>query len=303
MNNSIIHSQLRSFHAVAREGGFTAAAKSIHVGQPTISIQIKALEDMYGVSLFHRQGRSVQLSDCGLSLYKISQKIFKLEDEACELLKSHNGLLTGVLKVGAVSPYHATPILARFNKKHPGIKLSVSLGNSMNMVDCLLDYSVDVAVLAHIAENPAIHACPYSRHPVVVFVNKSHAFAGRKQIKLRELQGQRFVCREQGSTTRLVFERALEQAGITIDTVLEMGSREAVWSAVEQGMGIGVISVIEFVPHPNLYAVGISDADIYTTAHVTCLEDRKDAKIIKTFFEIAESIKQNYRTTSLNSIR
>jgi aminoethylphosphonate catabolism LysR family transcriptional regulator len=287
----MIHSQLRSFHAVASEGSFTAAAKAINVGQPTISIQIKALEERFGVSLFHRQGRSVQLSECGLSLFKISQKIFKLEDEASDLLKSHNGLLIGALKVGAVSPYHATPMLAHFSKAHPGIKLSVSLGNSMKMVGWLLDYSVDIAVLAHIADNPAIYVHPYSRHSVIVFVNRSHPFARRKRIKMKELQNQRFIHREQGSTTRLVFERALEQHGVAIDPVLVMGSREAVWSAVEQGLGIGVVSKIEFVPHPNLHPVEISDAEIYTTAHVACLQDRKDAKIIKTFFEIAESIK------------
>ena len=286
----MIRAQLRSFHAVAREGGFTAASHAINVGQPTISTQIKALEDRYGVALFHRRGRKVQLSECGLSLFKITQRIFKLEDEAQELLNSHGGLVTGALRVGAVGPYHATAMLARFNQNHPGINLSVTLGNSMEMVDLLLDYSVDVAVLAHIAEDPTIHACPLSRHSVVVIVNKSHPFAGRKHIKLTELHGRRFVHRESGSTTRLAFENALKQSGVVIDTVIEMGSREAVWLAVAQGIGLGVVSDIEFNPHPNLETVEISDAEIYTTAHVACLDDRKDSKIIKAFFEIAQAI-------------
>ncbi len=289
----MIRSQLRSFHAVAREGGFTAAARAINVGQPTVSTQVKALEDRYGVSLFHRRGHKVQLSDCGFSLFRITQRIFRLEDEAHELLNSYGGLMTGTLKVGAVGPYHATAMLARFNQNYPGIKLSVTLGNSMEMVDRLLDYSVDVAVLAHTAEDPAIHAHPFSRHPVVVIVNKSHPFAGRKHIKLAELHGQCFVHRETGSTTRLAFENALEQSGVVIDTVIEMGSREAVWLAVAQGIGLGVVSDIEFNPHPNLETVKVSDAKIYTTAHVACLEDRKDSKMIKTFFEIARNIKQN----------
>ena len=296
----MIRSQLRSFHAVANEGGFTAAARAINVGQPTISTQIKALEECYGVSLFHRRGHRVQLSDCGFSLFKITQRIFKLEDEAHELLNSYGGLVTGSLKVGAVGPYHATAMLARFNQTHPGIKLSATLGNSMEMVDRLLDYSVDVAVLAHTAEDPAIYARPISRHPVVVMVNKSHPFAGRKQIKLVELRDQCFVHREIGSTTRLAFENALKQRGVVIDTVLEMGSREAVWLAVAQGIGIGVVSDIEFNPHPNLETIKVSDAKIYTTAHVACLADRKDSKIIKAFFEIARNIKQHHKTAVTN---
>ena len=289
----MIRSQLRSFHAVASAGSFTAAARATNVGQPTISTQVKALEERYGVSLFHRQGHKIQLSDCGLSLFKITQKIFQLEDEGQELLNSYAGLVTGALKVGAVGPYHVTAMLSRFNQNYPGIKLSVTLGNSIEMVDRLLNYSVDVAVLAHTAEDPAIHADPFSRHPVVVIVNKSHPFARRKQIKLAELHGQCFVLRETGSTTRLAFENSLQQSGVVIDTVIEMGSREAVWLAVAQGMGLGVVSDIEFNPHPDLKAVKVSDAEIYTTAHVACLEDRKDSKIIKTFFEIAQIIKQD----------
>lgn len=290
----MLHSQLRSFHAVATEGGFTAAAKSINVGQPTISTQIKSLEDAYGVTLFHRQGHKVVLSDCGKELLKISQRIFSREDEARELLVNYNGLRTGLLRVGAVGPYHATPMLAKFHRDFPGVSLSVTLGNSMEMMEHLLNYSVDVAVLAHVAENPAIHAIPFSRHPVVVFVNKAHPFAARKEISIKDLRGQRFVQREKGSTTRLAFENAMKNADIEYETVVEIGSREAVWSAVEQGLGIGVVSEIEFTAHENLTAVKISNAEIYTTAHVACLADRSDAKIIRTFFDIAEAIRLQF---------
>jgi aminoethylphosphonate catabolism LysR family transcriptional regulator len=294
----MLHSQLRSFHAVAKEGGFTAASRAIHVGQSTISTQIKALEDRYGVTLFHRQGRKIQISDCGMALFKISQRILKLEEEARDLLNNYGGILTGDLRVGAVGPYHATGILAMFNKKHPGINLTVKLGNSMEMVDLLMSYSVDVAVLAHTEDNPAIYARPFSRHPVVVFVNTSHPFAKRQQVRLAELQGQRFVHREMGSTTRLAFEEALSKARVTVDPVMEVGSRESVWLAVERGIGIGVVSDVEFNPHPNLRTVEISDAEIYTTAHITCLADRVESKIIKTFFEIAESIPDLQRVSN-----
>lgn len=299
----MLHSQLRSFHAVATEGGFTAASKAINVGQPTISTQIKALEDLYEVTLFHRRGHKVQLSDCGQALFRVSQRILNLEEEARDLLNNYGGILTGNLKVGAVGPYHATEMLGRFNELHPGIKLSVSLGNSMEMVEQLLDYSVDIAVLAHTEDNPVLYARPFSRHPVVVFVNVSHPFARKPSIRLEELQGQRFLHREIGSTTRLAFEEALKHSAITVDTVMEMGSREAVWLAVEKGIGIGVVSEIEFNPHPNLRTLEISDAEIYTTTHVTCLSDRKDSKIIKIFFEIAETLKQAHRCQQISNAR
>jgi len=294
----MLYSQLRSFHAVAKEGGFTAASRAIHIGQSTISTQIKALEKTYGVTLFHRPGRKVQISDCGEALFKISQRILQLEEEARDLLNNYGGILTGDLRVGAVGPYHATDMLAKFNQKHPGINLTVKLGNSMEMVDLLMSYSVDVAVLAHTEDNPAIYARPFSRHPVIVFVNTSHPFAKRRHIRLEELQGQRFVYREAGSTTRRAFEKALKSAGVNVDPVMEVGSRESVWLAVERGIGIGVVSDVEFNPHPNLRTLKISDAEIFTTAHITCLSDRVESKLVKTFFQIAESIPESQRVSS-----
>ena len=78
---------------------------------------------------------------------------------------------------------------------------------------------------------------------------------------------------------------------------MEVGSRESVWLAVERGIGIGVVSDVEFNPHPNLRTVRISDAEIFTTAHITCLAERVDSRLIKTFFEIAESIPELQRAS------
>jgi hypothetical protein len=73
---------------------------------------------------------------------------------------------------------------------------------------------------------------------------------------------------------------------------MEIGSREAVWLAVEKGVGVGVVSDIEFVPHPNLRPIAIENADIYTYAHVVCLAERRESRIIRAFLRIAETLKE-----------
>ena len=161
----------------------------------------------------------------------------------------------------------------------------------MEMVGRILDYSVDVAILAHVEDDPRIYAMPYSRHPVVVFVHKSHRFAKRRRIRLGELEGEPMVLREVGSTTRLAFETAIREAGVTIKPVMVIGSREAVWLAVARGIGIGVVSNIEYIPHPDLHRVEVADADIYTTAHVNCLAERRESRLISAFFDMAEELK------------
>lgn len=287
----MLFTQIRAFHGVAAEGGFTAASKVLNVGQSTLTSHVKKLEDYFDVELFHPRGRGVVLTEVGRELFQLTSKIMKMEGEAINLLQAFGGFNTGVLHVGAVGPYHATEMLSAFSELYPGIKLSVTIGNSREMVDLLLDYSVDVAVLAHVEDDPRIYAMPYSRHPVNLFVNKSHPFAKRRQIRLGELEGQRMVLREKGSTTRLAFEDTLARANISVFTVMEIGSREAVWLAVARGIGIGVVSDIEFIPHADIRMIEISDAEIFTTAHVNCLNERKESRLVSAFFRVAREVK------------
>jgi len=295
----MIYTQLRSFHAVATAGGFTAASRILNVGQPAITIQVKALEEYYEVKLFHRRGRRVELTEAGHELLAITRRIMTRQEEAEDLLNAYGGFHVGHLKVGAVGPYHATEMLSAFNEKYPKITLTVRIGNSREVADRLIDYSADVAVLAHIEDDPRIRVTPYSRHPVVAFVNMDHPWAKRTSISIEELEGQRMVLREVGSTTRRAFEMAIEGSNVHIDPVMEIGSREAVWMAVQRGIGIGVVSEIEFIPHPNLRMLEISGADIFTHAHVACLEERNDTHLIRAFLKVVDEL---VRVRSLSDV-
>ena len=285
----MIYTQLRSFHAVAREGGFTAASRVLNISQPTLTTQVKSLEKYFGVTLFHRRGRKIELTGTGQELFKLSRRIMSLEADAQDLLNAHGGFHAGRLKVGAVGPYHATEMLGAFSVQYPDIKVSVAVGNSKVTVERLLDYAVDVAVLAHTEDDPRVFAIPYSKHPVVIFVHKDHPFANKHHIRIRELDGERLVLREEGSTTRRAFEKAISDAGISMNVAMEIGSREAVWLAVAQGIGISFVSDIEFIPHENLRAIPIIDCDIHTTAHVACLTERRDSRLIGAFLDVAKN--------------
>src|SRR5215469_13403644 len=95
------YANLRAFHAVASHGSFTRAARSLGVTQPTLSAQVKALEEDYGVALFDRRGRGIVATPLGEQLLEITRRMFVLEDEAGELLARAHDLTTGRLRVGA----------------------------------------------------------------------------------------------------------------------------------------------------------------------------------------------------------
>ncbi len=140
--------QLRSFHAVARAGGFTGGARLLHISQPTVTTQVRFLEDACGIELFYRRGHSVSLTPMGEQLFEMAQKIFALETETIHMLKDSGELKSGHLRVGAVGPFHVTEMLARFNRRFPGVQMSVRMGNSEAVLSALLEYRTDIGQIA-----------------------------------------------------------------------------------------------------------------------------------------------------------
>lgn len=277
--------QLRSFHAVATEGSFTRAAQSLHVSQPTVTTQVRQLEELYQVELFHRTGRRVRPTVIGERLLQLSRQMFSLEHEAVQVLRDAGELRSGHLRVAAVGPSHVTRMLAAFNQKYPDVQISVGTGNSEDVLSRLLDYRADVGVLAQVLKDKRFVSVPYSEHPIVIFCNAGHRFARRRSIRTAELQDEKLILREQGSTTRKAIESALKAAGVQPQVVMEIASREIIREAVLEGLGVAAVSEVEYVPGAGLHAVRISDALVRTYAHVVCLAERRDMRLIRAFFE------------------
>jgi len=288
---SIVFSQLRAFHAVAQHGGFTAAARVLHVGQPTLTIQVKELEETHGVELLIRKSRRTELTEAGAALFEVTRGIMKFCDEAHDLLGAHGKATKGHLRIATVGPFHATEIIAAFRRAHPDVQISTLLANSERTQRHIVDFEADVAILAAVPDDPRVKKLPYRTHRVIVFVNRDHPWFNRRSVKLRELMDQPFVMRERGSTTRRAFEESLMAKGLAIKPVFEIESREGVWKSVEQGLGISVVADFEFVPHPNLRALEISDHTVETKYSIAHHVDRGHSPLIKAFLKTVISMR------------
>lgn len=281
------HAQIRAFHAVATEGGFTKAARFLGVSQPAVTIQVKALEESYGANLLHRSGQKVTLTDLGCGLLDITRRIFDLEEEAEELLTAAYELRGGHLRAGADGPYFVMGFLASFIDQYPGVRVTVAMGNSRSVLRDLIEYRTDVAVVAGIDDDRRFHAAALERQPVVVFVPRKHPWAKRRSIRLGDLEGQPMILREEGSSTRQILEAALAGAGVSPQVVMEIGSREALQEAVAAGLGIGVVSAAELGADDRLKAITISDANLDAQEYVVCLKERRNVRTVQAFFKLA----------------
>jgi aminoethylphosphonate catabolism LysR family transcriptional regulator len=291
--------QLRSFYAVARHGGFTAGANALHISQPTVTTQVRALEANYGVELFVRRGRSVILTDVGHTLFTMAQRVFAQEEEALNFLRETGELRTGRLRIGAVGPFHVMEMISAFRRRYPKVEVSITIGNSEETMRGLLAFETDVAVLAQYASEPLLHSVPYRSHPVVIFVRRDHRLAGRETIRIEELADEDLIMREPGSTTRKALEDALRAAGVKPRLAMEIGSREAVLEAVIRGLGISAVSEFEFVADPCLHSIKITGAKVTTHAHVACLQERRQVRIVNAFFDVIDEILKRGRARGL----
>jgi len=275
--------QLRSFQAVALEGSFTSAADRLNLSQPTITQQVRQLESVFNVELFHRQGRRIELSEVGKMLLTATERLFTMSDETVDLLRTASGLGTGHLRVSAVGPLDIIPVIGKVAAANPQVRISLSICNSEEAQKALMDFRADVAMLASAEVDPRLHYVSFGSRPLVLFVSKDHAWAHRRSVKLKDLHQQRMIIRELGSHTRQIFERACAEAGIEPMQRIEINNRDAFREAVSRGLGIGVIGDRGIPPDDRIHRITISDVKITMDRQLACLKERMDSRLIKSF--------------------
>jgi aminoethylphosphonate catabolism LysR family transcriptional regulator len=289
--------ELKAFDATARSGSMSAAARLLGIRQPTVSAHIAGLEKRFGVELFVRRGRGVELTTFGSALHEVSNRIYRAEQQAELLLLSARSQYEGHLKVSAVGPYNVLPMVKRYRTLFPRIRMAISVGDSRQIVESILDHRDDVGVMLHAVNDHRVYCVPYRRQALIVFASIAHPLASLNTMTLADLDGQEFVLREQGSQTRSIFESGLAAAGVRIRSSLEVGSREAVREAVAQGLGLGVVAQTAFVADSRLVVLPIRDMALSTHVHVICLAERRSAPLIASFLGVVEELKLTGNST------
>ena len=283
--------QLRAFHYVAICGGFSRAAETLGLTQPAISEQVRKLEDEYDVRLLNRRKKQVDLTASGQKLLEITHRLFEVEGQALEFLSQSRDLRSGSLRIIADSAHHLLQMLGPFRTAYPGIDITISSGNSEDVVAALKTYEADVGVLGEVPEGNLFNAIKLSSAPLVAFTAKSEAAETNKieTITLADLLKQPLILREAGSKTRQKLEDAAAQSGLSVNAAIEAEGREAVQQIVAAGAGYGVVSAAEFSGMENLTPVAISDCDIVMDEALICLAERQRGKLISTFFAFARN--------------
>jgi len=236
--------QLKVFEAVARHLSFSRAAEELHLTQPAVSMQVKALEEEAGLPLTEQIGKKVFLTDAGAELARHARLIAQQLAAASESLAAIRGVRGGRLAIGVVSTakYFAPRLMTAFRARHPGIELALEVHNREEIVRQLADNEIDLAIMGRAPHELETVAAPFADNQLIIIAASDHPLAARRRISAADLAQEVFLIREPGSGTRSAMERYFAEQGVVLTHTFEMTSNETIKQAVMAGMGLSFIS-------------------------------------------------------------
>ncbi|HZZ02100.1 LysR family transcriptional regulator [Paraburkholderia sp.] len=278
-----MYDQLKAFHATVQQGSITRAARHLGVSQPTIAAQIKQLEQTYGAELFYRSGRRLEVTETGVKLLPVIEKMIDLEAQAGTALRNAGGLFEGHLRLGATGPYYIMDAIGRFSEAYPTIELTCRIGNSEEMLNALHEFRIDLAVSSQLNAAKELARHVISTDPLVLVVHRTHALARFTEIDASMLGEVRLLMREDGSVTRQRTEEIVAAAGVAPPRVAEIGSREAIREAILRGIGGSLFPLGEVEKHPDLCVLSLRGVRTTIDEYIYYLKERGQSPAIAAF--------------------
>ena len=240
--------KLRVFCAVADTKSFSKASELIHLTQPAVSLQVQAMEELYETRLFDRSGNSINLTPAGEILYKRAKEILALYAEAQKNISEITGSIKGSLSIGASSTignYLLPMIIAAFKKKVPQVNISLLVSNTKTITEKLNAGEIDIALVEGDVSKQRFAVDTLLSDELVVIMSPAHSWAERRNIPGMDLIKEPLILREEGSGTRQIILKHLEEHGIKLADLkisLVLGSTESIKCAVEEGVGVSIVS-------------------------------------------------------------
>ena len=237
--------QLQVFGTVARLGSYTRAAAELHLSQPTVSMQIKKLENDIGLPLIEQVSKKLSLTEAGKALQVAANEILETLGRFEMEVEDQKGMRTGYLHFAVVSTanYFAPRLLGQFRQQYPGIKVSLEVTNREHILERMRNNSDDIYLIGKPPESSDLEFQPYLPNPMVVVAPKDHKYAKRKTVSLLEVADEPFILREQGSGTRIAVEQKFTDAGLKLNIGMELGNNESIKQGITGRLGIAVLSL------------------------------------------------------------
>jgi DNA-binding transcriptional LysR family regulator len=255
--------QLRLFLALAETGSVSAAAKVMHVMQPTASMQLKEISASVGLPLYEVIGKKIFLTETGKALAVTARDITQSLASFEQLTHATKGIAKGHLRIAVVSTakYFMPRLIGSFCKRYPMIDVSLEILNRDGVLGRLRQNTDDLYIMSMPPDDVVLIDEVLMPNPIVVIAASADPLAKQHNVSLNDLKNRRFILREPGSGTRMAADQHFRKKKFRADIRLALGSNEAVKESVAGGLGIGVISQYALHGHQKEHGVRVIDVD------------------------------------------
>lgn len=237
--------QIQTFMEVARQRSVSKAAEKLFVTQPAVSMQIRQLEDAFGLALVEPMGRNIRLTVAGEAFFSYATSAMGHFKDLEALMAEYVGLKKGSIDLAVVSTskYFIPMLLVRFGRLHTGVDVQLKIDNRDNVLGLLSRFEADLVVMGRAPSHLDCVATPFATNPLVMVAAPDHPLARRRNLPFDALADCRFVVRESGSGTLAAMERLFADHQTPLQVVMELPSNETIKQAVMAGMGLSFLSM------------------------------------------------------------
>jgi len=287
--------QLEIFLCIARERSFSRAAEILRISQPSVSIQIKNLEQSLNVKLFERSGGRVSVTREGAVVLERAKRIAEIVAGLQHDIEEARGIPYGRFSVGSSRVPSATLVplaVARFKEQYPDTEMTIKTGRSHEVERWVLENEVDLGAIEGDPTSPLIVKEPWYVDDLVLVLSPRSHLLRRRKLSLKEILEEPYLLQTPGIRPTFV-ERILATKGITIAKPVTIGSREAVKAAIAAGYGVSIIpnSLIETERRAGtLKARRIHDLDVVYPVNMIYLKDKQLSKSALAFAELLKKL-------------
>lgn len=235
---------LETFCRVVEEGSFTKAADGLGFSQPTVTKQIKSLEEDLGARLLTRAQRRLQLTPAGEIVYDYARQIINAVRECRSALEGIDSPGQGDLRIGAVftiALFTLPPVLEEFRRSHPRVTVHVRTGTNQSILGMVLHNEVDIGLTAFPLTHPQIRTTPLFEDPVLLVASPGTEWARKRTLTPTEMSAIPMVSYQRMSQFRGFVDANFEAAGIRPNVVMEFDTHEMVKTMVQLGLGVAMI--------------------------------------------------------------
>ncbi len=237
---------LRIFFLCGQHQTFSKAAESLPLTLPAVTMQIKQLEAYFGIQLFHRHAKAIELTECGRLLFEYAQKIFELDESAEKTIADHKNLKKGNLRVGTLQIYARfmmPPLIAAFQERYPSVHVVVDEGSSKEVIQSLINNNnelglITIGPLAY----PQLEIIPLFEEELALILANNHPLNRKRKICLEDLADESLIIQQKGAVSRELILDKYREVGIEPHILTEARNLAFIIELVQAGKGIAFIA-------------------------------------------------------------